>query len=206
MKLAQKTRGIRKTFAVLAGLSMVCAAAPGANAKHNGGNSPAPPATVIAHLSLPGASVSQLILNSQGSKRYLYLAQGSKEGLAVVDVTVPSHPTVVKRTTSPNDSAAQELRMIGPSLALADAQTDAAPDPAPRSSTVMLLDLSDPASPRTLQIFSCVTSTVTDGPRGLTYIADRDGLWILRSAEPTATAQPRACASDDSSNEVASCQ
>lgn len=206
MKLAQETTVIRKTFAVLAGLSILCAAAPRASARRHDAIPTPQPSIVLAHLQIPGASVNQLILNAQGAKQYLYLDQGSNEGLTVVDVTKPSQPTVVKRKAGPKEASTRELRMIGHQLALVDSQSSAASDPEPHSSTFMLLDLSDPASPRTIQTFPGVTSTLTDGARSLTYIADRDGLWIVRSPETTAAAELPECASGDASNDVASCR
>ena len=45
--------------------------------------------------------------------------------------------------------------------------------------SVRVLDLSDPANPKTLQTFDGVTSVLADDGRRLIYITNRDGLWIL---------------------------
>jgi hypothetical protein len=45
---------------------------------------------------------------------------------------------------------------------------------------VRVLDMSDPANPRTLQTFDGVTSVLADDSRSLIYIANGDGLWVLR--------------------------
>src|SRR5690348_16114460 len=42
-----------------------------------------------------------------------------------------------------------------------------------------LLDLSDPANPRTLQTFEGVSSLLLDDGRNLIYITNGEGLWIL---------------------------
>jgi len=204
MNLFRRTTTIDRMSAVLALVSIFFTAAPRAKAKRREGNSSPGPGVVLAHLQIPGASASQLVLNLQGAKQYLYLEQGS-EGFAVVDVTQPSQPSVVKRRALANEASTRELHMIGPRLALADAQNDATSEPV-HGSTLLLLDLSDPASPRNIQTFTGVTSILSDGARGLTYIADRDGLWILKVAEPAAADELRACSSDDASNEVASCE
>ena len=44
---------------------------------------------------------------------------------------------------------------------------------------VRLLDLSDPANPRTLQTFDAVSSTLLDDSRSLIYITNDAGLWVL---------------------------
>src|SRR5580692_547820 len=57
------------------------------------------PATVIAHLSLPQATGSQMLLQKDDAKRYLYVQQSAKQGFMIVDVTKPERPSLLKRTT-----------------------------------------------------------------------------------------------------------
>ena len=52
--------------------------------------------------------------------------------------------------------------------------------------SVRVLDLSDPANPRTLQSFSGVTSILADDEHNLIYIANNEGLWILRHEQEQA--------------------
>jgi hypothetical protein len=47
------------------------------------------------------------------------------------------------------------------------------------SESVRVLDVSDPAHPRTVQTFSGVTSVLPDVARGLIYVANGKGIWIL---------------------------
>jgi hypothetical protein len=42
------------------------------------------------------------------------------------------------------------------------------------------LDLTDPAHPKVLQTFTSVTSMLPDGGRGLVYLTNNEGLWILK--------------------------
>jgi hypothetical protein len=65
--------------------------------------------------------------------------------------------------------------------------------------TVKILDLSDPAHPKVLQTFTGVTSTLQDPGRGLIYLANNDGLWILNHAKPglTPSKKKRPCGSED---------
>jgi len=76
-----------------------------------------------------------------------------------------------------------------------------------RAETLKVLDLTDPANPKTILSFSGVTSTLADDARNLVYIANGDGLWILKypPQQPIFSA-PRGCRTEDAFNELASCQ
>jgi len=133
-------------------------------------------ATVVAHLPLPGPSATQMLLQRQGSKLYLYVDQGGKQGVAVVDLTSPSHQSVVNHVGWPGRVADGEMQPLGSGLALSEApETPHAPQ------TVSVLDFADPAHPQVLQTFSGVTSTLPDIARNLIFIANADGLWIVRN-------------------------
>ena len=64
----------------------------------NAGDQPAAkptdvPATVIAHLALPQATGSQMLLQKENGKQYLYVQRAGKQGFMIVDVTKPERPT-----------------------------------------------------------------------------------------------------------------
>jgi hypothetical protein len=63
-----------------------------------------------------------------------------------------------------------------------------------------LLDLSDPANPRTLQTFEGVSSLLLDDGRDLIYITNDEGLWILSHNVP-----PRHPICDSEITDDASC-
>jgi hypothetical protein len=207
MKLASKSMVRNFATALLAVLAILAANSPSANARHRAPQPAPQPAAVIAHLALPGASVSQLVLRQRGSSEYLYIAQDSREGFAVVDVTKPNLPSIVKREAWPNEASTGRFQMIGSGLALTEAPDTAATDSLPRTQTLRVLDLSDPANPRTILTFSGVTSALADDARNLLYITNGDGLWIV-THPPQQTIPPatRGCLSEDASNEVTSCQ
>lgn len=166
---------------LLVALLTAFAAAPGAATKKA---KPAEvPAKVIAHLPLPVSPGSQMLLQKEGSKQYLYIQQASKQGFTIVDVTKPEFPTIVNRSGRSND-AEGKLEVVGPNVALAEipeknTRTVTKSTDSP-TETVKLLDLSDPAHPKTLQTFKGVTSILPDGGRGLIYLTNNEGLWILK--------------------------
>jgi hypothetical protein len=145
------------------------------------------PATVVAHLSLPQATGSQMFLQKHDSKQYLYVQQASKQGYMIVDVTKVERPSLLKRSAESNQATAGNLEMVSPDVAIAEA-----PEKTPSTlsssnrptETVRVLDLSDPQNPKTLETFNKVTSLLPDGNHGLIYLTNNDGLWILRYNRP----------------------
>jgi hypothetical protein len=158
-----------------------------ANASEQSAKSTDVSATVIAHLPLPHATGSQMLLQKQNGKQYLYVQQASKQGFMVVDVTHPEMPALLRRTAEPNKATSGNLDIVAPDIAIAEA-----PEKTPTTltssnrptETVRLLDLSDPRSPKTLETFDKVTSLLPDGGHGLIYLTNDDGLYILKYNHP----------------------
>jgi hypothetical protein len=146
------------------------------------------PATVIAHLPLPQATGSQMLLQKENGKQYLYVQQAAKQGFMVVDVSKPEEPSLLRRTAEPNQATSGNLEMVTPDIAIAEA-----PEKTPSTltssnhptETVRVLDLSDPKNPKTLETFTKVTSLLPDGGHGLIYLTNNDGLYILRYNRPS---------------------
>jgi hypothetical protein len=155
------------------------------------------PATVIAHLALPQATGSQMLLQKENGKQYLYVQQAGKQGFMVVDVSKPEKPNLLKRAAGPNQPTAGNLEIVSPDVAIAEAP-EKTPTTLTQSNrpteTVRVLDLSDPRNPKTLDTFNKVTSLLPDGGHGLIYLTNNEGLWILRynrkMLEPAKTKKP----------------
>ncbi|MGA7624553.1 MAG: hypothetical protein WB630_05365 [Candidatus Acidiferrales bacterium] len=179
---------------------------PCAFAKSGGAKSSDEPATVIAHIVLPGAPPTQILLQQQKGKQYLYLVRSSRKGFTVVDVTKPSEPNLIKRVAWPDGGSAGSLELVGGTLGLAEGSSARSVSMPAESypKTIELLDLSDPANPRTVQSFSGVTSVLTDEARRLIYITNSDGLWIVKRRPQKFTLSP--CASDDFSAAMPMCE
>ena len=146
------------------------------------------PATVIAHLPLPQATGSQMLLQKEKGKQYLYVQQAAKQGFMIVDVTKPEEPTLLKRTAESNQATAGNLQVVSPDVAIAEAPERTSATLTSNShptETVRVLDLSDPRNPKTLETFNKVTSVLPDGSHGLIYLTNNDGLYILRYNHPS---------------------
>jgi len=163
------------------------------------------PATVIAHLPLPQATGSQMLLQKEKGRHYLYVQQAGKQGFMIVDVTQPEKPSLLKRTAESNQSTAGNLRMVAPDVAIAEA-----PEKTPTTltssnrptETVRVLDLSDPRNPKTLETFYNVTSLLPDGGHDLIYLTNNEGLWILRYNRPFRLEPARKKPPCDSESEI----
>ena len=195
---------VQKYMTAVTILAFFMAMSPNSSAKH-GASKPTPePASVIAHVALPGITVRQLDLQQNGSKQYLYVEEVSKDGFAILDVTKPGQPDFIKSEAWPNEASTGKLQMVSGQLASAEAP-DVTVETVFRTETLKVLDLSDPANPRTILTFSGVTSTLTDDAHNLVYITNSDGLWILKhQSEQMSSAHE--CSSEDASNDLATCQ
>jgi hypothetical protein len=164
------------------------------------------PATVIAHLPLPQATGTQMLLQKEEGKQYLYVQQASKQGFMVVDVSKPEKPSLLKRTAQSNQATAGTLQMVTPNVAIAEA-----PEKKPTTltssnhptETVRLLDLSDPRNPKTIQEFEGVTSLLPDGGHGLIYLTNNEGLWVLRYSRASLLEPAKKKRPCDSESEIA---
>lgn len=177
----------RTSVLTIAGLVSVFALASAifAGANTNANSKPAEvPARVIAHLALTAPAGNQMVLQKLGDKRYLYIQQASKQGYMIVDVTKAEFPSIVKPKGGPNDSTAGNLEFVDGKMAIA-ATPDSTSKTAIRSvptatQTVKLLDVSDPAHPTVLQTFKNVTAMLGDGGRGIIFLVNDEGLWVLK--------------------------
>lgn len=164
------------------------------------------PATVIAHLPLPQETGSQMLLQKQDGKEYLYVQQASKQGFMIVDVSKPEKPNLLKRSAQSDQATAGNLEMVGPDVAIAQTpeKTATTLTSNPRATeTVRVLDLSDPRNPKTLETFTKVTSLLPDGGHGLIYLTNNEGLWILRHSRPSLLEPARKKQPCDSESEIA---
>jgi hypothetical protein len=218
MELIANVLTTKKT--ALAFLLFYIATASVAFAKEKGAKPEEQSAVVIRHLSLSGPAVNKMFLQEEGNKQFLYIQQASTEGFTVVDVTRPDRAKVVNHIAPPTQTAGGKMQMVGSGLALEEtpdssaiggvrhelsaAKASATASGSRPTESVRVLDLSDPANPKTLQTFQGVTSVLADDGRRLIYIANSEGLWILRHKQqppPKPT-----CDSESVFSPIADCQ
>ena len=166
------------------------------------------PATVVAHATLPTDPGNQMTLKRKGRKQYLYIQQASKQGFMIVDVSKANDPSVLKETASAAQATAGSLEMVGPDVALSESSGSGKSADSVRSvtrpaETVKVLDMSDPANPKTLQTFNGVTGILTDS--GHIYLTNNEGLWILKYSQYEKRQLPP-CDSESVFSPIVDCQ
>jgi hypothetical protein len=166
-------------------------------------------AKVIAHLQLSGGT-RQMFLQQEGRKQFLYVQQPSQQGVVVIDITKPEQPKVV------NQVPLQNLTMVSFGLAISETPENSATvhtsratgdAESPRGSSavidsVRVLDVSDPAHPRTVRNFDGVTSILQDSARNLLYVANGDGVWIVSHPQ---VLRRHECSSSDAISPLPNC-
>jgi hypothetical protein len=150
---------------------------------------------VLAHVSLPGSAVRQILVQQEKGKQYLLLQQNVH--FTVVDVTDAKNPQIVDRVAEKG-----KLAEVGAGLAIS-VQSDQAGQAAVPTQTVRLVDLADPKNPRVVKTLNGVTSVYSDDGRQLIYATNSEGLWIIKHYE---TFRLPYCTTESAENTVAQCQ
>jgi hypothetical protein len=145
-------------------------------------DNPSPAASIVAHLPVQGP-VTQMFLQERAGKLYLYVDEGSGAGYTVVDVTKPAKARIVQRG-APGDS----IEIVQGGIGLAQtteggskSKSKSITSTKPTSESIKVMDLSDPTNPRTLETFTGVTSVLVDSKHNVFYLANDQGLWVLKS-------------------------
>jgi hypothetical protein len=144
---------------------------------------------VIAHLQLDGGTATRMLLVQKDGKEYLYVGLSSSSGVCIFDVTKPADPRKVEKFAGAGGAQA-DFQLVGDTLAVTSRAGEAAAissNVPPRSVTI--LNMSDPANPRQIQTFADVTSVVADDARGLIYLSNGEGRWVVQAKQP-AKAEP----------------
>jgi hypothetical protein len=88
---------------------------------------------------------------------------------------------------------------VGASLATGNAE---GPHGSGVLESVRVLDISDPARPRTVQNFAGVTSILQDSAQNMLYVANGDGVWIVSHQQ---VLHRRECSSSDAISPLPNC-
>ena len=150
---------------------------------------------VVAHIPVPGSAVRQIFFQEENGKRYLYLQQNVH--FTVVDVTDPNKPQIVDRV-----APGGKLTDVEAGLAIAVSSDQSGEGTVP-TQTVKLMDMSDPKNPRTAKTFTGVTSMFSEDGRHLIYLANGEGLWVVKHSM---SHRLPFCTSESEENSVAQCR
>jgi hypothetical protein len=144
---------------------------------------PAPPAPqdeieVVGHISLTGGAVKRFVTTQHYSSNYLYAEHDPGSSVTLIDVTKPTRPSVLADVSYPASGESGSLFAVAGTAALvANGPTPAAGSAPPQN--IRIMDFSDPLHPRVAREFAGVTAMDRDDRRGLIFVANAEGLWIL---------------------------
>jgi hypothetical protein len=181
---------------------------PGADASDSDSHFAYLEAKVIAHLPLSGG-IRRMFLQQEGRRQFLYVQQPFQQGITVIDITKPERPKVVNQIPLANLTMVsfglaifetpENSATVGASLATGNAE---GPHGSGVLESVRVLDISDPARPRTVQNFAGVTSILQDSAQNMLYVANGDGVWIVSHQQ---VLHRRECSSSDAISPLPNC-
>lgn len=166
----------------IAGTFLIAAvAATGAFAKNK---TPKPPPKdtieVVGHIPLSGSPVVRFQSTQHYSSYYLYAERGSGANVTLIDVTKADHPSVLTDVPYTPDAASQTLVAVAGTAALVNADAAPTASVALKTQTLRIMDFSDPQHPKIAREFNGVTAIGRNDARGLIFVANSDGIWILQ--------------------------
>jgi hypothetical protein len=148
---------------------------PGANAKDKKPKAPdaKDQIEVVGHIPLTGGPVKRFLSTQHYSSYYLYAERENGGAATLIDITKTNQPAVL------GDMASGNLTMVAGTAALVSSEPVASSaTQAPQ--TVKIMDFSDPQNPKVAREFTGVTAMSRDDQRGLIFVANGDGVWILQ--------------------------
>jgi hypothetical protein len=134
---------------------------------------------VLGHVAVTGGPVTRFLSTQHYSSYYLYAERENGGNVTLIDVTKANQPAVLADVAYAPSSGSGSLTLVAGTAALVSSQPSAAAAAQPQQ-TIRIMDLSDPQNPKVAREFTGVTAMSKDGARGLLFMANADGIWILR--------------------------
>jgi hypothetical protein len=166
------------SFAVLfAGLIVALPA--GAKNKKAATSAPQDQIEVVGHIPLTGGPVKRFLATQHYSSYYLYAEREAGGNSTLIDVTKTTQPAVLADVAYAPTSGSGSLSVVAGTAALVASEPAASTSPA-APQTLRIMDFSNPQNPKVAREFTGVTAMSRDDGRGLIYVANTDGVWILQ--------------------------
>lgn len=165
----------------LALLAVLTAWAPSVSAKSKKALPPEPKdeIQVVGHIPLTDGPVRRFFETQHYSSYYLYAEHEGGGNVTLIDVTKTNQPAVLADVAyAPNSGSGSSLSVVAGTAPLVT--SEAATSTAAPPQTIRIMDFSDPRNPKVAREFTGVTATSRDDRRGLIFIANGEGIWILQ--------------------------
>lgn len=153
---------------------------PFANAKNKKSKTPATPKDeieVVGHIPPADGPVKRFLTTQHYSSYYLY-AEHEAGNVTLIDVTKTGRPAVLADVAYAPNNTSGSLTVVAGTAALVTSEPATKVPAAPQ--TVRIMDFSDPLNPQVAREFTGVTAMSRDDSRGLIFLANADGIWILK--------------------------
>jgi hypothetical protein len=178
--LSAPAPGLGWRWALVAGLAALSpiALAKGKDGPGKPSLAPRDRIAVAGRIALPAGHITGLAPTRHFSSDYLYAEYDAGRKVSIIDVTSPGRPSVVGDFTYPANGAPDRIIAAGTSALAIGEQPSSATAAQPIS--VKIMSFSDVEHPQVLREFSGVTAIARDDSRGLIFLADDGGIWILQ--------------------------
>jgi hypothetical protein len=134
---------------------------------------------VVGRIALPTGSVTALVPTRHFSSDYVYAEYDAGKKVIIIDVTNPGQPSVVTDLAYPTNGSPNSIIAVAGTSALAIGKQPSSMAITP-SQSVRIMSFADFEHPKVLREFSGVTAIGRDDSRGLIFLADAGGIWILQ--------------------------
>lgn len=142
---------------------------------------PTPPARdeiqVVAHIPANGDAVTGFLTTQHYNRNYLYAEHVSGKTVTLIDITDVRSPGLLAEMTDPAGGSDALFAVTGNAALVAAGNRQMIPA---SPQTFRILSYADPMHPTIQQEFKGVTAISRDDKRGLIFLADADGIWILQ--------------------------
>ena len=134
---------------------------------------------VVGHIPLTDGTVKRFISTQHYSSYYLYVERDHGK-ITLIDVTRTASPAVLADVAYPSDGGSGSLSAVAGTAALVSSEPVVTSSAAQVPQTIRIMDFSDPQKPKVAREFTGVTAIAKDAGRGLIFVANADGVWILQ--------------------------
>ena len=171
----QCTSRVFMIFSLLAALAVASLA--GTKSPRNTTGTTLNAVEVIGHVQFQqGDTAKHMLPSDQGRKSYLYIQLASRPALVTVDVTHAAKPLIASEVALPAETSGA---VVGNAVMPTESEGRGS---VATPSTVTVMSFADPAHPKVVRQFDNVSGLLKDQARGLIYVVNDAGLWILHAA------------------------
>lgn len=161
-------------------LATLAILAPAIHAKNKKVSPPIPKdeIEVVGHIPLADGPVTRFLTTQHFSSYYLYAEHGTGRKVTLIDVSKTGQASILGDVSYASASGSDRLTAVAGTAALVTS-APAIAEPAQVPQSIKIMDFSDPRNPKIAREFTGVTAMSRDD-RGLIFLANSEGIWILR--------------------------